>query len=289
MKVRTRVIPILRKLEDGEYPTSIARLLKWSKQNVFYYIKKLEKAGLICKKTRSSIAVYELTKKGKELLEGCEGVVFSSGVYRLHHCCVKYKIYREGFYPEGGFRKVELVNWTALLGLECGINVRKTPRHWIVQCETIYGNDPGEVVNLALNLTNRVAKSLMQKYSVTLGEGKIQKGYELGIDDPVADFLSRYFEVSTPIRKLDHSLLKGEIDHLSKDAAIEYLLMPERIATVEKEIIGISSKLDEIKSNMQNLLAVSEQLDDLISVTNQLVNVFKNTISDGMNDLASIN
>jgi hypothetical protein len=42
-------------------------------------------------------------------------------------------------------------------------------------------------------LVNRVAKGLMRKCVVVLGEGKIQKGYELAVDDYGAEFFSRFF------------------------------------------------------------------------------------------------
>jgi len=155
---------------------------------------------------------------------------------------------REGIYPGGSFRRVEMVNWTALLGLECGVRVRKTPRNWIVHVETLYGKHPGELFGLAKNLAERVRKSLMLKYGCLLDEGKIGRGYELAIDDPVAQLLSRYFQVSTPKRKMDHSPdeLEGEIDHLSRDAAIEYLLMPERVKKLEGKVDALHHDLEDL-------------------------------------------
>jgi hypothetical protein len=48
-------------------------------------------------------------------------------------------------------------------------------------------------------LGDRVARALMSKYSVLLGEGQVGNGYELAIDDPVTK-LSRYFTISNPKR-----------------------------------------------------------------------------------------
>jgi len=203
--VRSRVIPILKRIEVGDYPSKIARLYGWSKQHVFYYLKKLEKAGLVRRKVRSSVVFYELTARGQKVLRSCGGVVFSSGVFRLHKCQVLFPIVREGFYPADDFQRIEMVNWTALLGLIHGVNVRKTSRHWIVHVECLYGRSPGELFGLAKNLGDRVARALMSKYGVLLGEGQIGKGYELAVDDPVAKLLSRYFTISTPKRKMDHS------------------------------------------------------------------------------------
>ena len=69
------MIPILKRIEVGDYPSKIARIYGWSKQHVFYYPRKLEKAGLIRRKVRSSAVFYELTGKGHKVLRSCEGVV----------------------------------------------------------------------------------------------------------------------------------------------------------------------------------------------------------------------
>jgi hypothetical protein len=151
-------------------------LYGWSKQHVFYYLKKLEPAGLVRRKVRSSAVFYELTGRGKKVLTSCEGVVYSSGFFRLHKCQVLFPIVREGFYPSDDFRSVEMVNWTALLGLVHGVAVRKTSRHWIVHVECLYGRSPGELFGLAKNLGDRVACALMSKYGVLLSEGQVGKG-----------------------------------------------------------------------------------------------------------------
>lgn len=77
----------------------------------------------------------------------------------------------------------------------------------------------------------------MSKYFSVLGQGEINKRHELGIDGIVAQLLNQYFTVSTPKRVIDDSLWEdeGEIDHLGRDAAVEYLLMPERVKKVESQ------------------------------------------------------
>ncbi len=87
----------------------------------------------------------------KTFLASCEDVVFGSGVYRLDRCQVRFGIVAEGCLPVD-FRRVEMVNWTALLGLEQGVHVRHTTRSWIVHVETLYGKHPGELFVLAKNL-----------------------------------------------------------------------------------------------------------------------------------------
>jgi len=251
------VIPILKRIEVGDYPSKIARIYGWSKQHVFYYLGKLQKAGLVRRKVRSNVVFYKLTRRGQNFLTSCEGLVYSSGVFRLHRCQVLFPILREGVYPRADFKHVEMVNWTALLSSVHGVKVRHTPRNWIVHVETLYGRHPGELFTLATNLATRVANHLRLKYGCVLAEGKIGCGYELAIDDPVAQLLSRYFTVSTPKRKMDSSPgeLEGEIDHLSRDAAVEYLLMPERVKKLEGQVEALSSLVEDLRGDVHELVS----------------------------------
>lgn len=259
------MIPILKSVEVGEYPSKIARIYGWSKQHVFYYLKKLEKAHLVRRDKRSSAVFYELTRQGQKFLGGCEGVVFGSGVYRLHKCQVRYPVVFEGVLP-GDFRRVEMQNWTALLGLEHGVKVRRTTRSWIVHVETLYGRSPAELGALARGVADRVAASLCLKYGCRLGEGSFCRGYELAVDDPVSRFLSRFFTVSTPERKMDHSRgeLEGEIDHLSRDSAVEYLMMPERIKRMQGQIDVMAGRIKELTDALAGLGNLTGQLNSLL-------------------------
>lgn len=260
--VRTRVIPIMKRIEVGDYPAKIGRIYGWSRQHVSYYLQKLEKARLVRRQVRSRAMFYGLTDRGKDFLGRCEGVVFGSGVYRLDKGQVRFGVLAEGCLPTD-FKRIEMVNWTALLGLEMGVKVRHTSRSWIVHVETLYGRHPGELFVLAKNLADRVAKALSLKYGCRLAEGEICRGYEVAIDDPVARLLSRYFTVSTPKRRMDHSPgeLEGEIDHLSRDAAVEYLLMPERVKKLEGQVEALHVDLEQLTGALKRLLNVEGSVD----------------------------
>ena len=256
--VRTRVIPIMKRVEVGEYPSKIGRTYGWSKQHVSYYLNKLEKAGLVCRKRRSSAVFFELTLRGQNFLGSCEGVLFGSGVFRLEKVQYRYVILAEGLLPSD-FRRIEMQNWTALLGLEQGVKVRHTSRSWIVHVETLYGRSPGELFTLSKNLADRVAKGLMVKYGCRLAEGEICRGHEIAIDDPVAQLLSRYFTVSIPGKaRMDHSPgeLEGEIDFTQRDMAVEYLLMPERVKKLEGQLQALHVDLEELTGALKKLFSV---------------------------------
>jgi DNA-binding MarR family transcriptional regulator len=261
----------MKDLAAGMYPSKIARVRGWSKQHVDYYVRKLEQASLIRKEKRSNISIWEVTEKGQNFLGSCERELTFDGVMRLHRCFFKYPILREGVYPAGNFRNVEMQNWTALLGIEKGVKVRKTTTSWIVHVETLFGRSPVELGNLAKGLADRVAVSLSAKYGVVLGEGVINPRHEYGVSDPVAKLLNRYFCVSTPKRVIDDSpgLDEGELDHLGQDAVIEYVLMPERVKKVD---VQADYMVDQLRRVERELGVLREDFAKLLGVLGGLVN-----------------
>ena len=145
-----------------------------------------------------------------------------------------------------------MINWTALLGTELGVKVRKTSRSWIVHVEVIRGRNPVEVTNLAMNLADRVCDALVRKYGCVLGEGKVIAG-EMAVEDPVASLFGRYFTVRTDKRKIDHSWSVGELEHLQKDAVVEYLQMPERVKKLEWQIGALRGDLSKLTQALSKL------------------------------------
>jgi len=55
----------------------------------------------------------------------------------------------------------------------------------------------------------------------------------------------------------------GEIDHLGRDAAVEYLLMPERVKKVEGQVEVIGSDLEAMKSDMRRIADALDKLCDI--------------------------
>jgi DNA-binding MarR family transcriptional regulator len=249
--VRTWVLPLLMRIGAGDYPTKAGRIIGLSRQHTWYYIKKLEQCNLIRREKRSNVVFYELTDESKRLLASCEGSVFPARLYRFDKCQVAYELVVEGRYPHG-FKPVEMVNWTALLGTELGVKVRRTTKSWIVHVEVIRGRNPVEVTNLALNLAGRVRNALCSKYGCVLGEGKIVGG-EMANEDPVATLFGRYFTVRTDNRKIDHSWGPGELEHTQRDAVIDYLQMPEKVKNIEGEVAAMRGEVSLLTSTLRQL------------------------------------
>ncbi len=122
----------------------------------------------------------------------------------------------------------------------------------------------------------------MSKYGCVLGDGKINKRHELGVDDPVANLLNRYFTVSTPKRVIDDSPGEdeGELDHLGRDAAVEYLLMPERVKKLEGQFDNVLCDLERISGSLVKLEKMGCDLGRVADILGKLL------VSEGAQDVA---
>lgn len=262
-KVRTWVLPLMKRIEAGDYPAQAGKILGLSRSHVKYYIDKLVEAGLIFQSKRSSATFYELTIEGSNLLKSCEGRVFPGELHRLDKGQVSFLILREGRYPgcddsDRPFKAVEMRNWQALLGVEQGIKVRHTSKSWIVHIPVVRGKHPAEVYGLAMNLANRVAVALAKKYGVVLAEGKFVGG-EMAVEDPVAKLFGRYFSVRSNHRKIDHSWGEGELENIGRDAAIDYMQMPEKVKKIDKKVDRIEARLERIFEALGNFADIEAE------------------------------
>jgi len=66
--VRSWVLPLLMRIDVGDYPTKAGRIIGLSRQHTWYYIHKLEECNLIRREKRSNVVFYELTDESKNLL-----------------------------------------------------------------------------------------------------------------------------------------------------------------------------------------------------------------------------
>jgi hypothetical protein len=229
-----------------------------SKPHVSYYIRKMRQAGLVRRKNVKWPAFYVVTDKGKKFLTRCN-VLVPECVFRLHRCGFKYRILGDAVVSVD-WRRVPKAcgHWVALIGDEGGVRVEKTTRHVIVWCESISGRDPDELLLKAKGLADRVAASLVAKYGFRLGEGKLVPKKHIGVYDPAAELLSKRFEISDDVGKIDRSEGLGEIDWFSAKAAKDYLLMPSRVESLEQQVAGLSGQIQELVQVLKEVLAPKE-------------------------------
>lgn len=252
---RESTLPLVRRLmkmlDAGYYPARIAELLGKSKGTIAYHIKKLLecgfiekteslehlKDGLYVKRFRGVITLYKVTHLGSNFLAGIERRI-RGRVLRLHNAYFKYPILRQPRVPVV-WRKVELTNWTQLLGRELGLRVRKNPGSIEVIASVVEGKDPYRMLFRAREEADSVAKHLEGKFGMVLGRSSLSRRPHFGIYDPVANEFSKFFELSDDVGKIDESEGYGEVDLYSPETAKEYLLMPLRVRELEKDMTEI--------------------------------------------------
>jgi hypothetical protein len=83
----------------------------------------------------------------------------------------------------------------------------------------------------------------------------------MAVEDPVATLFGRYFTVRTDKRKIDHSWSVGELEHLQRDAVIEYLQMPERVKNIEGRMATIDGNIAKVTDILGKLVNLQEGLD----------------------------
>ena len=135
-------------LDAGNYPSRVARILGFSPQLMHYHIKKWLKMGWIRLDVMTpNMTSYKLAPSVKKSLTGGEGLSFK-GV-RLHAYSLKFPVLN-GPGSSVDWNRVQLANWTRLVGCECGLTVEKTTKHVIVHADEILSEDPNEATLLAI-------------------------------------------------------------------------------------------------------------------------------------------
>lgn len=249
-RFRRGSLPLIRRimimLQAGYYPARIASILGKSKSAIHYHIKKLLengfiereeslkrlKPGLYAKKFRGVITLYRITQPGSKFLAGIEGEAVGRRL-RLHNVYWKYPIL-SGPRVSIVWRRVELTNWTQLIGTELGLRVRKNPHSVEIISGVVEGTDPFRLLLRARNEADLLAAHLEAKFDMKLGRAELSRRPHFGVWDPVAGAYAKSFQLSTDLAKIDESEGYGEIDWLSPYAADDYLRMPERIRRLEE-------------------------------------------------------
>ena len=244
-----KVEKILKLLDAGNYPAKIARILGMSKQHVYYYTKKLLRHGYIEKTVRDRITFYHLTQKGKNLLVKMESRFKPCRFVRLHNVVVKFPILEEPKI-EIDWRKVELQNWSQLVGRELGLTVRKNPRSIEVFCDSLEGDDPYQLLLYAFDEANRLAEHLEQKFGMKLGRPCLSRKPHFAIKDVVAEHLGKFMEFSDDIGKMDESEGYGELDlydpNFVKNYLITFTSLPSQVQKQKKDLEDIKEILVEL-------------------------------------------
>jgi len=256
-------------LDTGNYPSRVARILGFSPQVLHYHVKKWLKMGWIRLDVKTpNMTTYKLVPSVKKSLTGGEVLPFK-GV-RLHAYSLKFPVV-DGPSSAVDWDRVQLANWTRLVGCECGLTVEKTTKHVIVHADEVLSEDPNEATLLAILECLRLARALEDKFQMKLGTPKLLRKPHFAVSDPVARWFTDFMELSSDVGKMDQSEGAGEIDYFDAGLAKDYLVMPLRMLGLQgdmaevKEILktfGVAMR--EHMSLIKGLQAVAEQMKTLI-------------------------
>jgi hypothetical protein len=167
---------------------------------------------------------------------------------------------------DADWRRVQLTNWGQFLGCEDGLTVRKNSNSLEVFCDVVEGKDPDELLLLAKAQADRVAKALETRLKMRLGEGKLSRKPHFGVYDPVAALVSKHWELSDDIGKIDESEGHGEIDWFGPETAKQYLLMPRTISQILQALQTCAVNLQTFAVGMKEHMALVRDLRELIKV-----------------------
>ena len=262
---------ILRLIEAGYYPAKIARVLGTYKQLIHYHLKRLEKAGLIRREVRDRIVIYSLTEAGKKFLAGVEGL-FGRWV-RLHNVRVVYPVVEDARVPVDWGKVVRLRNWRQYVGTFLNVTVRRNEGRQPsieVLAEPLVGDDPYQLLYMALRECDRVAEYLEQRFGMKLGRGRLVGRPHWAIYDPIAKRFSDNMVYSDDLAQIDKSPPSpGEIDFFSPEAAKQYLMsitsIPARVGRIEKEIKNLPEELVNVKRAVNLLARVVEKQGEIVA------------------------
>jgi len=211
---------------------------------------------------------YKLEASVKKSLTGGEVLPFK-GV-RLHAYSLKFPVLN-GPISVVDWNRVQLANWTKLVGCECGLTVEKTTKHVIVHADEVLSEDPNEATLLAILECLRLARILEDKFQMKLGTPRLLRKPHYAVSDPVARWFTDFMELSCDVGKMDQSEGAGEIDYFDAELAKDYLVMPLRMLGLQgdmaevKEILktfGVAMR--EHMSLIKGLQAVADQMKTLI-------------------------
>jgi len=289
----TSIYRILRCIGKGMYPSQIARQLNLPKQNINYFIRKLEAQGFIKRELRTNIACYVLTDSGVKLLEHLRSKKFSlpsrksDTSIRLHNLVIKFPILKDN--PNAKWERVgeEINNWVAkysVVEFPVGITIKKTPKSIIVYFHQFYTRRE----QFLSDFYNWVLRGIYYVYFFLLKDKGIQidllnaKVIREHIANESPEFnetvpkkktvevrfkrkaRSIFPSVSESRAWIDRSF--GNVDIETNDMIYEekLLLMPEIIYALDKKLAPTLEKLSEqINLHLSVLRKISKAIEKL--------------------------
>src|SRR3990170_4054490 len=103
-----------------------------------------------------------------------------------------------------------------------------------------------------------------------LGRSRLSRKPHFGVFDPLANVWSKNFSLHTKYAKIDESMGYGEIDWTDPVSVQNYLLMPSRVARIEKSIDSFSKSIDIFAEGMKEHMLLIREIRELVQAMREL-------------------
>ncbi len=271
---------LLRLLLEGKTQTDISKTLNWSKQRTNYWIKQLEKEGLIQQELRAKIKTYSITPKGKKFLTWSKDTpkweVF------LHRVGLKFPIIESTSKFDGlDWKDVALKNWIKKVlkyqHIDGEFSIERNPNNLIIWCQEYVGNNPYKLFYEAIKDNLLFADNLETRYKVKLGIPQLYRKPHFGINEPIIARINEYIQVTGIEEWIDTTPFPGSTEFFDPLRVIQYLRMPNKIETCERRLQEITEQMKIFGEGMREHMKLISFLQELTVSLNKVANSLPNT------------
>lgn len=250
LKVKDKLTPqslpiIIRCIKDGYTHQHIASLLGVSKQAISKLMKRLIAHEYIRLDVRSSCNIYEILPLGQLILSGGRKL-FEVGIGRLHNVRFKYPIVI-GEISKEGWKKVEMINWTKVVGDVVGCKVEISGRSIIVSPGIFFGYTLPDLLPHAKDVADFIASRLSSWFSLELGSPQSVGKPEWAVVTPLPSLSLSDVSLRTIDSWLDASRGLAEVEFTDMNRAQDFIDIPKR--------------MDEIKNSLDEHRRITESSD----------------------------
>lgn len=255
----TLLVPILEMIKEGGIICSdIAKNLNISKQRVSYYVIKAKKQGLVKEIWRDTFKEFQITQAGQNFLVWSENSRFSLTatststivpICRLENVRFKAVITRMPIVAVD-WAKIQMHNWVLysaqIDGVKVRLNAGANPTLELLP-SPVEGADPYDLFVKQVFECYCVLLDLYDKIGLKAGQLQLNSRPEWLVYEPLAkSFCKHNGQVTYPgIGKVNASPPNhyGEFEFHDPRSLHDYLLMPQRLKTIEHQLAEVLQRL----------------------------------------------
>lgn len=266
------LLDMIFRLNRGETIKDIRERYGWEKNRFNYYVRILKKADFIRLATRSSIAIYEVTPKGKNFYMGYMASL-PRGSVRLHNVSFSYPIQAGGTLTPTKIWNLKGTVFNMVRRSDASIIwTEKTVQ---IKIGSLIGSDAFSLMDQAKTIADTLSRDLLS-YGFVLGPGVLAQKPHFAVLDPVIDRVTDHIQYSSDTAKIDRSEGSGELEYFDPESVERYIRMPEIISRIAAHMEAQDLVLEGFSKNIQLHQAVLEGIKIAIQELTEGLRKLKN-------------